>query len=130
MISEKRKTVLNILSIKNSCDSDIKCILNELCTLEQDKTITLYAGTYSFENALDKFETDSARFYFYKTKTRDSYVFYVNRMGFDIVTDDKIFKFSHRYLYNKNHLSNCFFGESDQRSGTFFKKKRIQLPFL
>lgn len=123
MTSEKNKTVLNILNIKNCCDSNIKCILNELYILEQDKTITLYAGTYSFENALDNFETDSAGFYFYKTKTRESYLFYINRMGFDIVIDDKIFKFSHRYLYNKNHLSNCFFGESDQRSGAFFKKK-------
>ena len=72
--------------------------------------IVLYAGTYSIEMALEHFGTyESASFCIYTTQDKSGYCVYVNRMGCGICGDNKIFKFSHRYPYNKNHLSNCFF---------------------
>ncbi len=91
---------------------------------EKSGEIVLYAGTYCFEMALERFGSyDSASFYIYTTQDKSGYCVCLNRMGCGIREDNKIFKFSHRYLYNKNHLSNCFFGEKDCRYGEFFDKK-------
>lgn len=121
---------IDIMRVYSTCNGDRYCVLRELYKLEKEKQIILYAGTYSFSKAIDLFDYDTATFYFYEVKSKAGYVFYGNRMGACLRKDDRIFKFSHRYLYNKGHLSNCFFGESDFRSGEFFKKRRIQIPFL
>ena len=104
--------------------NDFYSILTFLCETERAKEIVLYAGTYSLEGALERFSSyDTASFYIYTAQDKCGYCIYINRMGCGIRKDDKIFKISHRYLYNKNHLSNCFFGEKDYRSGEYFEKK-------
>ncbi len=80
------------------------------CEKEKAGEIVLYAGTYCFEITLERFGTyESASFCIYTTQYKSGYCVYVNRMGCGICGDNKILKFSHRYPYNKNHLSNCFF---------------------
>ena len=104
--------------------NDFYSVLSFLREKEKEDEIVLYAGTYCFEMALECFGNyDDASFYIYATQDKSGYCVYINRMGCGIREDNKIFKFSHRYLYNKNHLSNCFFGEKDCRSGEYFKKK-------
>lgn len=104
--------------------NDFYSIVTFLCEKERTGEIVLYAGTYSLEAALERFGTyESASFYIYTTQEKSGYCVYINRMGCGICEDNKIFGFLHRRLYNKNHLSNCFFGEKDYRSGEFFKKK-------
>ena len=99
-------------------------VLSFLREKEKEGDIVLYAGTYCFEMALERFiYYDDASFYIYTTQDKIGYCVYINRMGCGIHEDNKIFKFSHRDLYNKNHLSNCYFGEKDCRSGEYFKKK-------
>ena len=104
--------------------NDFYSVLSFLREKEKEGDIVLYAGTYCFEMALERFGNyDDASFYIYTTQDNSGYCVYINRMGCGIREDNKIFKFSHRYLYNKNHLSNCYFGEKDCRSGEYFKKK-------
>ena len=104
--------------------NDFYSVLSFLREKEKEGEIVLYAGTYSLETALERFGSyDNASFYIYTTQDKSGYCVYINRMGCGIREDNKIFKFSHRYLYNKNHLSNCYFGEKDCRSGEYLKKK-------
>ena len=104
--------------------NDFYSVLSFLREKKKEGDIVLYAGTYCFEMALERFGYyDDASFYIYTTQDKSGYCVYINRMGCGILEDDKIFKFSHRYLYNKNHLSNCFFGEKDYRCGEYFEKK-------
>lgn len=98
--------------------------LRVLSKLQDDGNIILYAGTYSFQEALKRPLCESAQFYFYTIYDKSGYCFYINRMGIGIQSDDDIFKFKHRYLYNKGHLSNCFWGEKDFRSGEYFNRKK------
>ncbi len=98
--------------------------LQVLSQLQDDGKIVLYAGTYSFQEALKRPLCDSAEFYFYTVSDRSGYCFYINRMGMGIKSDNEIFMFKHKYLYNKRHLSNCFFGEKDFRSGEYFNRKK------
>ena len=103
--------------------NDFYSIVTFLCEKEKAGQIVLYAGTYSLETALECFgRYDSASFYIYTVQDKSGYCVYTNRMGCGVREDDKLFKFSHRYLYSKKHLSNCFFGEKDCRSGEYFKK--------
>ena len=112
-------TVLNLTHL-----NDFYSVLSFLSEKEKLGEIVLYAGTYSFETALERFgDYDHSSFYIYTSQNKHGYHVYLNRMGCGIVEDQKLFKFSHRYLYNKNHLSNCFFGEKDYRSGEHFEKK-------
>ena len=112
-------TVMNLTHL-----NDFYSVLSFVREKEKAGEIVLYAGTYSLEMALERFrDCDNASFYIYTTQDKSGYCVYINRMGCGIREDNKIFKFSHRYLYNKNHLSNCFFGEKDYRSGEYFGKK-------
>ena len=98
--------------------------LQVLAQLQDEGKIVLYAGTYSFQEALKRPLCDNAGFYFYTVVDKSGYYFYINPMGVGIKSDNEIFMFKHRYLYNKNHLSNRFFGEEDFRSGEYFNRKR------
>jgi len=113
-----------ILKIKEFTEkNDFYSALSLLCAEEKNNAIILYAGTYSFDMAIEKIGNyDGATFYFYTKESKAGYCFYINRMGCGIKKDDKIFKITHRYLYNKRHLSNCFFGEKDCRFGEYFGK--------
>ena len=103
---------------------DFYSVLSLLNEKEKAKEIVLYAGTYSLPMALAHFGFyEEASFYIYTTQDRHGYCVYINRMGCGVKEDDKIFNLSHRYLYSKRYLSNCYFGEKDYRSGEFFKKK-------
>lgn len=97
--------------------------LQVLAQLQNDGKIILYAGTYSFEEALTRPLCDNAEFYFYTSFDKCGYCFYINPMGVGIKSDNDIFKLKHRYLYNKRHLTNCFFDEKDFRSGEYFNRK-------
>ena len=97
--------------------------LQVLAQLQDDGKIILYAGTCSFQEALTQPLCDSAEFYFYTVFDKGGYCFYINPMGVGIKSDNEIFKFKHRYLYNKRHLSNRCLGEKDLRSGEYFNRK-------
>lgn len=99
--------------------------LKKLKQLEYERKIVLYAGTYSFEEALSHLDSDVADFYFYTLPDRQGYHFFTNPFGSEaaIMIDNEIFTFKHRRLYNKRHLSNCYFGEKDFRSGEYFNRK-------
>ena len=100
--------------------------LKKLRLMEDAEKIVLYAGTYSFEEALEHLDSDTANFYFYTLPDRQGYHFFTNPFGSEaaITIDNEIFKFGHRRLYNKKHLSNCCFGEKDMRSGEYFNRKQ------
>ena len=103
---------------------DFYSVISFLNEKEKAKEIVLYAGTYSLPMALAHFGFyEEASFYIYTTQDRHGYCVYINRIGCGVEEDDKIFNLSHRYLYSKRYLSNCYFGEKDYRSGEFFKKK-------
>ena len=104
--------------------NDFYSIVTFLYEKERVGELVLYAGTYSLEVAIERFGSyDCASFYIYTTQDKRGYCVYINRMGCGICEDNKLFKFSHRYLYNRNHLSNSFFGDRDCRSGEYFKKR-------
>ena len=104
--------------------NDFYSVLSFLHEKNKTDEIVLYAGTYSIEMALERLGNyDHASFYIYTTQDKKGYHIYLNRMGCGINEDHKLFSFSHRYLYNKNHLSNCCFGENDYRCGEYFGKK-------
>ncbi|MCH5164454.1 MAG: hypothetical protein J1F36_05505 [Clostridiales bacterium] len=97
--------------------------LQTLKRLEDEGTVVLFAGTYSFEQAIKNPLCDSAEFYFYTLPNKLGYVFYINPMDIGIKRDDEIFLRNHRRLYSKRYLSNCYFKEKDLRSGEYFDKK-------
>lgn len=92
-----------------------------LCELEEKGIITLYAGTYSFKYALEREYCEQALFYFYFNSNKEGFCFYKYSMGCGLTKDDKIFKLSHRRLYNRDKLSNCINDEDDLRSGEYFE---------
>lgn len=94
-------------------------ILNQL---QNDGKIILYAGTYSFEEALKRPYCDFAYFYFYSVLDKKGYCFHISCMGISIYFDDEIFEFSHRRLYNKGHMS-CNYEEAKLRSGEYYNRK-------
>ncbi len=98
--------------------------LKKLKQLEDEGKIVLYAGTYSFEEALRHFDSDVADFYFYTLPDRQGYHFFTNAFGSEaaIMIDNEIFAYKHRRLYNKRHLTNRYFGEKDFRSGEYFNR--------
>ncbi len=98
--------------------------LKKLKQLEDEGKIILYAGTYSFEEALRHFDSDVADFYFYTLPDRQGYHFFTNAFGSEaaIMIDNEIFAYKHRRLYNKRHLTNRYFGEKDFRSGEYFNR--------
>lgn len=98
--------------------------LKKLKQLEDEGKIVLYAGTYSFEEALRHFDSDVADFYFYTLPDREGYHFFTNAFGSEaaIMIDNEIFAYKHRRLYNKRHLTNRYFGEKDFRSGEYFNR--------
>lgn len=108
--------------MKVIANSSVEDDLRSLLELQNDGSICLYAGTYSFAQALERnidYDTE-AQFYFYVVPHKKGYLYSINRFGKKLIEDNDIFKFSHRSLYNKKHLSNCYFGEEDCRSGEYF----------
>jgi hypothetical protein len=97
--------------------------LHQLSSMEKNNHIVLYAGTYSIAKATEKTDIEQATFYIYEKRHQVGFVLSNSRMGVSFDLDKGIFKFKHRYLYNKNHLSNTFFGEPDQRIGEFFNSR-------
>ena len=61
--------------------------------LQDDGRIILYAGTYSFEKALENPLCDNAQFYFYSVPDRFGYHFYIGPMGVGIKHCDKFLCF-------------------------------------
>lgn len=55
--------------------------LQVLAQLQDDRKIFLYAGTYSFQQALNRPLCDSASFYFYTALDKIGYCFYFNLWG-------------------------------------------------
>lgn len=100
--------------------------LKKLKQLEDEGKIVLYAGTYSFEEALRHLDSDVADFYFYSLPDMQGYHFFTNPFGSEavIMIDNEIFTFKHRKWYNKRHLTNRYFGEKDFRSGEYFYRRK------
>ena len=119
---------LSLLERKNNNELTWFSTLKKLKQLKDDGRIVLYAGTYSFEDALNRPFCDATMFYFYTLPDKQGYVLFSNPFGriAVIMRDDEIFLSSHRKLYGKKHLTNHSYGEGDFRSGEYFscKKKR------
>ena len=119
---------LSLLERNNNNERTWFSTLKKLKQLKDDGKIVLYAGTYSFEDALNRPFCDSTRFYFYTLPDKQGYIFFSNPFGSIavIMRDDEIFLSSHRKLYGKRYLINRLYGEEDFRSGEYFscKKKR------
>lgn len=71
------------LSIQSFTKSnDFYSALSFLCEKEKQGEIVLYAGTYSFQMALERFGYyESASFYIYTQKEKNGYCVYLNRNG-------------------------------------------------
>lgn len=105
-------------------DIQATSFLRLLYEFEKEDKIILYAGSCSFEYAIEHVDYDpGATFYFYTTDSLVGYCFNINRMGAILKKDNDIFKYNHRFLFNKNHLSMIKFDNMDNRSGEFFKKE-------
>lgn len=102
------------------------CALHKLKLLEDQGKIVLYAGTYSFKEALHRPFCDTSMFYFYTLPDKQGYLFFSNPFGsVAIITrDDEIFLPSHRKMYGKKYLTNHLYGEGDFRSGEYFNRKK------
>ena len=100
--------------------------VKKLKRLEEEGEVVLYAGTYSFEEALSRPFCDATEFYFYTLPDRQGYHLFSNPFGriAVILKDDEIFLKSHKRLYGKKYLTNRMYGRGDFRSGEYFNRKK------
>ena len=117
---------LSLLETKNSSEQTWFDTVKKLKQLEEEGEVVLYAGTYSFEEALNRPFCDATEFYFYTLPDRQGYHFFSNPFGSiaAILRDDEIFLKSHKRLYGKKYLTNYMYGHGDVRSGEYFNRKK------
>ena len=102
-------------------EGNLEKVLNALIELESRKTVTLYAGTCSFDEAKKCIaDLSQAGFYFYRRKNKKGYYLYVNPLGIGIKEDGDLFDREKKRRYSKRAL--CGSG-ADTRSGEYFKHR-------
>lgn len=92
---------------------------------EKKRIITLYAGTYSFENAVGMCKLcEKATFYFYLNGYNYGYALTYFQGRFNLERDERIFFSDHKKAYSKKALSNRKTDKKDMRSGEYYEKKK------
>ncbi|MBR2024724.1 MAG: hypothetical protein IKA02_02825 [Clostridia bacterium] len=92
---------------------------------EKKRIITLYAGTYSFENAVGMCKLcEKATFYFYLNGYNYGYALTYCQGRFNLQRDERIFFSDHKKAYSKKALSNRKTDIKDMRSGEYYEKKK------
>ena len=92
---------------------------------EKKRLITLYAGTYSFENAIGMCKLcEKATFYFYLNGYNYGYSLRYFQGRFKLERDERIFFKDHKKAYTKKALSNYKTDRKDMRSGEYFANRK------
>lgn len=104
-----------------STPSDVFKYLKEQ---EDKRLLTLYAGTYSFDVAIEKCKNcDKATFYFYLNGYKYGYALNYFQGRFKIERDENIFSKEYKRRYSKKALSNRKIDKIDMRSGEYLNKR-------
>ena len=104
-----------------STPSDVFKYLKEQ---EDKRLLTLYAGTYSFDVAIEKCKNcDKATFYFYLNGYKYGYALSYFQGRFKIERDENIFSKEYKRRYSKKALSNRKIDKIDMRSGEYLNKR-------
>ncbi len=92
---------------------------------EKKRIISLYAGAYSFENAIGMCDLNTeATFYFYLNGYNYGYSLRYFQGRFKLERDERIFFKDHKKAYTKKALSNHKTDRKDMRSGEYFDNNR------
>ena len=92
---------------------------------EKKRIISLYAGAYSFENAIGMCDLNTeATFYFYLNGYNYGYSLKYFQGRFKLERDERIFFSDHKKAYSKKALSNYKTDRKDMRSGEYFANKK------
>ena len=92
---------------------------------EKKKLISLYAGTYSFENAIGMCDLNTeATFYFYLNGYNYGYSLRYFQGRFKLERNERIFFKDHKKAYTKKALSNHKTDRKDMRSGEYFANRK------
>lgn len=92
---------------------------------EKKRIISLYAGTYSFENAINMCKIDmDATFYFYLNGYNYGYSLRYFQGRLKLERDERIFFKDHKKAYTKKALSNHKTDRKDMRSGEYFANRK------
>ncbi len=102
--------------------SDSKDVFSFLKEQQEKRIITLYAGTYSFDYAMEICKGDTnATFYFYLNGYKYGYVLNYFQGRFKLERDENIFSKEYKRKYTKKALFNR---KADMRSGEYFESKK------
>lgn len=108
--------------IFRSAQKDVFAFLKEH---EDKKLITLYAGTYSFDMAINVCNScEKATFYFYLNGYKYGYALTYFQGRFNLERDENIFSHKSVKRYSKKALSNYRIDKRDMRSGEYYKNNK------
>ena len=92
---------------------------------EKKRIISLYAGAYSFENAIGMCDLNTeATFYFYLNGYNYGYSLKYFQGRFKLERDERIFFGDRKKAYSKKALSNYKTDRKDMRSGEYFANRK------
>ena len=92
---------------------------------EKKRIISLYAGTYGFENAINMCDLNTeATYYFYLNGYNYGYSLKYFQGRFKLERDERIFFGDHKKAYSKKALSNYKTDRKDMRSGEYFANRK------
>ena len=124
MAREKFETDFNATVFRSTPSGVFEFLVEQ----EKKRLITLYAGTYSFENAIGMCKLcEKATFYFYLNGYNYGYSLRYFQGRFKLERDERIFFKDHKKAYSKKALSNCKTDKKDMRSGEYYEKKKYLL---
>ena len=121
MAREKFETDFNATVFRSTPSGVFEFLVEQ----EKKRLITLYAGTYSFENAIGMCKLcEKATFYFYLNGYNYGYSLRYFQGRFKLERDERIFFKDHKKAYTKKALSNHKTDRKDMRSGEYFANKK------
>ena len=121
MAREKFETDFNATVFRSTPSGVFEFLVEQ----EKKRLITLYAGTYSFENAIGMCKLcEKATFYFYLNGYNYGYALTYSNGRFNLERDERIFFGDHKKAYSKKALSNHKTDRKDMRSGEYFANKK------
>ena len=121
MAREKFETDFNATVFRSTPSGVFEFLVEQ----EKKRLITLYAGTYSFENAIGMCKLcEKATFYFYLNGYNYGYSLRYFQGRFKLERDERIFFGDHKKAYTKKALSNHKTDRKDMRSGEYFANRK------
>ena len=121
MAREKFETDFNATVFRSTPSGVFEFLVEQ----EKKRLITLYAGTYSFENAIGMCKlSEKATFYFYLNGYNYGYSLRYFQGRFKLERDERIFFGDHKKAYTKKALSNHKTDRKDMRSGEYFANRK------